>query len=206
VTGDLWWPASHGRGLSFPPPWLRAELEDGRDRSLAWRWRGYELGMESTELIYWDSSGTSIPCGCVLPRCKELLVRCIGDELLTMWVDAILGRIRCMTLGKTCPSYVVNFFWIWLCGLKTKFIWYIYKDAFSILPKVITPIFNKHITYVFILVYRFEYVHILILRYSRSYHTKNFQRKSYFFNILLKCHYCSIYNKYNHILYVCMHT
>jgi len=64
----------------------------------------------------------------------------------------------------------------------------------------------NHITYIFILVYRFEFVHILILRYSRSYRAKNFQRNLYFFNILLKCHYCSIYNKYNHILYICMHT
>ena len=34
---------------------------------------------------------------------------------------------------------------------------------------------------------------------------KNF-KGIYIFNILLKCHFCSIYNKYNHILYVLMHT
>jgi len=58
----------------------------------------------------------------------------------------------------------------------------------------------------FILVYRFEYVYILILRYSRSYHANFFQKKNHIFNILLKCHYYIIYYKYNHILYVCMHT
>jgi len=52
--------------------------------------------------------------------------------------------------------------------------------------------------YVFILVYRFEYVYILILGYSRSYHAKIFQKKLYF-KYITKMHYYIIYNKYNHI-------
>jgi len=37
----------------------------------------------------------------------------------------------------------------------------------------------NYIVYVFILIYRFEYAYILILKYSRSYHMKIFQKKLY---------------------------
>jgi len=36
--------------------------------------------------------------------------------------------------------------------------------------------------------------------------TRKIFKQNYILNILLKCHYYIIYNKYNHILYVCMHT
>jgi len=55
--------------------------------------------------------------------------------------------------------------------------------VYHVIHVVILSSSINHIVYMFIFVYQFEYIYILILRYSRSYHAKIFQKKSYFLYI-----------------------
>jgi hypothetical protein len=67
--------------------------------------------------------------------------------------------------------------------------------------------------YVYILIYQFEYIHILILRYYKSYHVIFFSKRTHIFNIyyyynIIVVYKISIiiYSMYNYMTYIALYS